>query len=66
MAIGKTPYRNHFMKPCNPVSIKPNDYKQSNIINKYCQYANKKGDRFGSNPLFRITETQQVAECRKL
>ena len=42
MAIGKTPYRNHFMKPCNPVSIKPNDYKQSNIINQYMKDANYK------------------------
>jgi hypothetical protein len=30
------------LKPCNPKSIKPNDYKQSNIINYNMKDANKK------------------------
>ena len=37
----ETPFSNHF-KTCNPKSIKPTDYKQSNIINADYKYANKK------------------------
>ena len=37
----ETPFSNHF-KTCNPKSIKPTDYKQSNIINTELYYAIKK------------------------
>ena len=30
------------LEPCNPKSIKPTDYKQSNIINQYMKDANNK------------------------
>ena len=32
----------YHLKTCNPVSIKPNDYKRGNIINKYYNFASKK------------------------
>ena len=32
----ENPLQKPFNEPCNPVSIKPNDYKHSNIIN--CNY----------------------------
>ena len=38
----ETPYRNHFMKSCNPVSIKPNDYNQSKFMNYNLKDATKK------------------------
>ena len=37
----ETPFSNHF-KTCNPKSIKPINYKCSNIINYKLNYANKK------------------------
>ena len=37
----ETPFSNHF-KTCNPKSIKPINYKCSNIINADYNYANKK------------------------
>ena len=36
----ETPFGN--LEPCNPKSIKPTDYKQSNIINQYMKDANNK------------------------
>ena len=30
----ETPFSNHFMKTCNPKSIKPTDYKRRKVINK--------------------------------
>ena len=39
---------NHFMKPCNPVSIKPNDYKRSNIINNNMYFATQKESPWNS------------------
>ena len=38
----ETPFSNHF-KPCNPKSIKPIDYRQSNIINYKLYFAIEKG-----------------------
>ena len=37
----ETPFSNHF-KTCNPKSIKPTDYKQSNIINHTMKDTTKK------------------------
>ena len=31
--LSEKPLQKPFNEPCNPVSIKPNDYKRGNIIN---------------------------------
>ena len=42
IAAEKTPFSNYF-KPCNPKSIKPINYKNSNIIIAELYYASIKG-----------------------
>ena len=40
--VSDNPLQYHVIETCNPVSIKPNDYKQSKFMNYYLKDATKK------------------------
>ena len=56
MAFQKHPLQKPFYETCNPVSIKPNDYKRGNIINIYYKLQDKKGTARNSLVVFQAVK----------